>query len=155
MKHVIVYCFLILCSRQQCFINNFIIKEFVYDENANQIPVPEWWKDNIHSRTPRGATEKFISSINSAISNYKNGNIKKFDMKYRTKKDDTDYVHYEDIGYPTFIRKIKSRYWYTTKDRKRKEIMKPFKKTRAKKTNLSESSLDDIIKDKFDEDNIS
>jgi len=103
-------------------IDNFIIKEFVYDETANQIPVPEWWKDNIHSRTPRGATEKFISSINSAISNYKNGNIKKFDMKYRTKKDDTDYVHYEDIGYPTFIRKIKSRYWYTTKDRKRKEI---------------------------------
>ena len=80
------------------------------------------WKDNVHSRTPRGATEKFISSINSAISNYKNGNIKKFDMKYRTKKDNTDYVHYEDIGYPTFIRKIKSRYWYTTKDRKRKAI---------------------------------
>jgi hypothetical protein len=41
------------------------------------------------------------------------------------------------------------------KDRKRKEIMKPFKKTRTKKTNLSESSLDDIIKDKFNEDNIS
>jgi len=41
------------------------------------------------------------------------------------------------------------------KDRKRKEIMKPFKKTQTKKTNLSESSLDDIIKDKFNEDNIS
>jgi len=102
--------------------DNFIIKDFIFNENNNSVPIPEWWKDNIHSRTPRGAIEKFISNINSCISNFKNGNIRKFNMSYRTKKNDTDYVHYEDSGYPSFIRKIRSRYWYTTKDRKRKTI---------------------------------
>ena len=43
-------------------------------------------------------------------------------MKYRTKKNKTDYIHFEDNGYPAFIRKIKSRYWYQTKNGKRKNI---------------------------------
>ena len=102
--------------------DNYILKDFIYNENNNQVPIPDWWKNKVHSRTPRGACNKFISSINSVISNYKNGNIKKFDMKYRTKKDNTDYVNYEDKNYPSFIRNMKSRYWYTTKDRKRKTI---------------------------------
>ena len=102
--------------------DGFTIKEYIKYENQNEMLEPEWWKNNVHSRIPRGACEKFISNINSAISNYKNGNIKKFDMKYRTKKNKTDYIHFEDNGYPAFIRKIKSRYWYQTKNGKRKNI---------------------------------
>ena len=36
-----------------------------------------------------------------------------------SKKKPTEYLHFEDKQYPTFIRKIKSKYSYTTKDRKR------------------------------------
>jgi len=102
--------------------DNMIIKGYFYDEKRNKIPVPEWWENNVYSRLPRGAVAKFTSSVNSAISNYKNGNINKFDMKFRKKKNDIDYLHFEDSSYPAFINKIKSRYWYTTKDRKRKCI---------------------------------
>ena len=67
---------------------NTITQDFVYDENRTEkFPIPKWWeKKEIHSRLPRGAVCKFTSSLNSAISNIKNGNIKKFEMKYRSKK---------------------------------------------------------------------
>ena len=99
--------------------DNLIGIQFIYDEERNEIPVPEWWKGNVHNRLPRGAINKFVSSLNSAISNYKNGNIRKFNMRDRTKKNSTDYLHFEDKHFPSFIRKIKNRYWYTTRDHKR------------------------------------
>ena len=102
--------------------DGFIIKQYIKDENSNETMQPEWWKNNVHSRVPRGACEKFIYNINSAISNYKNGHINKFEMKYRTKRNNTDYLHFEDSAYPSFINKIKSRYWYRTKKGKRKTI---------------------------------
>ena len=43
-------------------------------------------------------------------------------MSFKTKKDPIHYMHFEDKAFPSFIRKIKSNYWYTTKDRKRKHI---------------------------------
>jgi len=98
-----------------------IQKQFIYDENKNEIPIPYWWT-KIHSRIPRGASDKYTSSLNSAISNLKNGNISSFKMKYMTKKDSTYYMHFEDESFPSIIKKIKSRYWYTTKNRKRKTI---------------------------------
>ena len=100
-------------------IDNLNFQDFIFDEERNEPTEPYWWKNDVHNRIPRGANAKFTSSINSAISNFKNGNINKFDMKYRTKKNPTDYIHFEDAGYPAFINKIKSRYWYTTKERKR------------------------------------
>jgi putative transposase len=108
-------------TEEEC--GNLIFKDYVYDENRNSIPMPHWWKDNTpHNRLPRGAINKFVSSLNSSISNYKNGNIRKFNMKYKSKKSSTDYLHFEDLSYPVFIKKIKSKYWFTTRDRKRKHI---------------------------------
>ena len=101
---------------------HLIFKELNYDENRNEIPIPDWWIGKVHSRIPRGASNKLVASLNSAISNYRNGNIRHFQLKYRTKKNPTDYLNFEDKHYPKFIRKIKSRYWYTTKDRKRVNI---------------------------------
>jgi IS605 OrfB family transposase len=98
-----------------------IEKQFIFDRGKNEIPIPYWWS-SVHSRIPRGAVDKLTSSINSAISNYKNKNIKTFKMNYKTKKDDCQYCHFEDLSFPTFIKKIKSHYWFTTKDRKRKTI---------------------------------
>ena len=100
---------------------NLLIKEFVLNENKEKIPIPPWW-DSVHSRLPRGASGKFTSNINSAISNFKNGNIKHFDMKFMSKKNPTEYLNFEDKGYPSFIRTIKSHYWFTHKNGKRTKM---------------------------------
>jgi IS605 OrfB family transposase len=98
---------------------NITIRECIEKEEKS-IDVPDWWKGKLHSRVPRGAVCKFTSSINSALSNFRNGNVTKFEMKYRCKKNVTDYLHFEDKQYPKFIDKIKSHFWYRTKDHKRK-----------------------------------
>jgi len=92
------------------------------NEEKSSIFIPDWWKPKglLHSRVPRGAVCKFTSSLNSAISNFKAGNIRKFEMNFRTKKNPTDYLFFEDKSYPKIINKIKSHFWYRTKDRKRK-----------------------------------
>jgi hypothetical protein len=51
--------------------------DYVFNETKNEMFIPLWWTD-VHSRIPRGAVDKFISSINSAISNFKNKNISSF-----------------------------------------------------------------------------
>ena len=94
---------------------------FEYDETRNEMPNPNFWDYN-HNRVPRGAIEKFVSSLNSCISNYKNGNIKKFKMKFLSKKNPTEMVHFEDISYPSFIKNIKSNYWYKNNEGRRKRI---------------------------------
>jgi len=103
-------------------VGDLTFKEYVFREDRDEVLVPEWWKGQVHGRLPRGATAKFISSLNSAISNYKNGNISHFKMNFRSKKSPTDYLHFEDKSFPSFIRKIKSRYWFTTRGRKRVNI---------------------------------
>ncbi len=99
-----------------------IVKDFVRDKDLDEFPQPLWWEKSAHNRIPRGASEKFTSNLNSAITNYKNGNINEFKMGFRTKKNKTDYALFEDKSFPAFIRDIKSIYWYTTKGRKRKTI---------------------------------
>jgi len=76
----------------------------------------------VHNRLPRGASDKFTSSLNSAISNYKNGNIKHFKMKFMSRKNATEYLHFEDKSFPSFIRKIKSNYWFTNSKGRRNKI---------------------------------
>jgi IS605 OrfB family transposase len=90
---------------------------------------PSWWstENKPHTRIARGAAKKLSQNINSCISNYKNGNIKKFDLKYMSVKKDTKYTSFEDEGYPSFINKIKSRYCFTN--------------TKNKKTSISFASL--------------
>lgn len=107
-------------------VDGVIEKKLNYNESRNEVIVPTWWlndsKLKVHSRIPRGASEKYTSSLNSAISNLKNGNITKFEMKPMTKKNPTSYASFEDKSYPAFIKKIKSRYWFSTKDRKRQTV---------------------------------
>ena len=101
---------------------NLTFQSFEYEEENNKDPVAPWWSSKPHSRISRGAIYKFCSSLNSAVSNYKNGNTSGFKMKYRTKKSNTDYLTFEDKGFPSIIKRIKSKYWYTTHNRKRKSI---------------------------------
>lgn len=102
--------------------DTYIEKSYKYVEGKNEVFVPEWWKDKVHNRTPRGAVKKFVSAINSAISNKKAGHNDGFKMKFRSRRDPTEYYNSEDQSYPKFINNIKSNYWYRTKDRHRKNI---------------------------------
>ncbi len=88
-------------------------------ENKQYTPV--WWSGNNtpHTRIARGSAKKFSQNINSAISNFKNGNIKKFIMKFNTKKNPLESMLFEDKGYPSFINNIKSRYWFTNINNKK------------------------------------
>jgi putative transposase len=97
-------------------VNNLFFQDFVYDETRNENPQPSWWDKEPHSRIPRGAVNKFVSSLNSAISNNRAGHNKGFTMKFRSKKSPTDYLHFEDKGYPVMIKNIKSHYWFTGKN---------------------------------------
>jgi putative transposase len=103
--------------------NGLIFQGFDFDENRSQNPIPEWWKPkDVHNRVPRGAVAKFTSSLNSAISNFKNGNTTKFKMKFKSKKSVTEMLHFEDSSFPSFIRHIESRYWFTSKTGKKSFI---------------------------------
>ena len=115
--------------------DNKIIREFKYNETKTKPSVPYWWKDDQpHSRIPRGAYKKFVGNLNSAISNYKNNNITHFNMKFRSKKNPTDYLHFEDKGYPAFINKLKSVYWFRDKNKKRTNIsLKEINETTTKR----------------------
>jgi len=103
-------------------LGNLCFKDFVYEENRDKIPIPDWWEGKVHSRLPRGASNKFVSSLNSAISNYKNGNTQGFKMRFRSKRNPTDYLTFEDAQFPAFIKKIQSKYWFTTRNRERKTL---------------------------------
>ena len=97
---------------------DFIVCEFKYDEHRKENPKPTFW-DKIHNRIPRGAIDKFVSSINSSITN-SIATKKKF--MTREKKDIVEELHFEDICFPAMIKEIESRYWYTPKNGKRKTM---------------------------------
>lgn len=95
---------------------NLLFQDFVYEQDRNETLVPPWWENQVHSRLPRGASDKFTYGLNSALALYRNGHINKFQMKFMSKKKPTEYCHFEDGGFPAFIRKIKSHYWFRTKN---------------------------------------
>lgn len=99
--------------------NGLVFQEFVFDKDRNKNPLPEWWSKEVHNRVTRGAVAKFTSSLNSALSNLKNKNIKHFQMNFMKKKSPFEMLHFEDNSFPSWIRKIKSRYWFTSKSGKK------------------------------------
>lgn len=96
-------------------------KQVFLDETRTSLVVPPWWTDNdIHSRLPRGAIKKFTASKNSSLANYHAGNCKsKPIMKFMSSKQPTSFLSFEDCQYPTWINKIKGKYWFRTRRMKR------------------------------------
>ena len=92
-------------------------------ENKKE-PIPEWYEDNIHNRIPRGAYHNFTSNIKSAISNYENGHIKKYDLSYKTKKDKNYFLSFEDKSFPKILKQLKGIYKYGRKRITYEEILK-------------------------------
>lgn len=103
-------------------LDHLTFQDFKYDESRNETMVPSWWEKQVHNRLPRGVIKKLVTNMNSAITNYKNKNISKFDLKFMSKKKPTEYLHFEDKHYPGFIKEIKSVYWFTTRDKRRINI---------------------------------
>ena len=90
------------------------------ETNTKQV-VPPWWENNVHSRLPRGVAKKITQNINSMITNYKEGNIRDFELRCRSvKKTPNEFLLFEDMGFPSFIRKMKGQYWFTGKNGRKK-----------------------------------
>jgi len=101
---------------------NILFQDFVYNENNTERLRPSWIPERGTTRTQRGAIQKLVGNVNSCLSNKRNGNIRNFTFKYMSKKSDTEYVHYEDSGFPILFRNVKSRYWFTDENRKRQSL---------------------------------
>lgn len=99
-----------------------VIRNYIKENGLDKVPTPDWWEGKVHSRIPRGAAKKFTGNLNSSLSNFKVGNIKKFKMNFLKGKNRLEHALFEDKNYPKFIRNIKGRYWYTTKSHKRVKI---------------------------------
>jgi IS605 OrfB family transposase len=79
------------------------------DPTHSGLPKPDWIKNSefkVHNRVPRGAVKKTITDIKSAITNWRNGNIKSFEFKRRTKRDDRQILHFEDTSIPQYIKNL-------------------------------------------------
>ena len=90
-------------------------------DNVKDYPRPTWIEDeqgnyieceNTMERVIRGAIACFTGNVNSAISNKKNGNIKNFDFKYLSSKNENEYIIFDDGNYPVFHRNLKGVYSY-------------------------------------------
>ena len=93
-------------------------------ENKEQL-YPEWW-EKPHTRLPRGVAKKLSQNINSCLSNYHNKNISDFEIHFRSKKkSNTEFILFEDCSFPSFIKNVKSQYWYTDRNgRKQRDTLK-------------------------------
>ena len=97
--------------------------DYVYDEDHTDGPIPYWWKVKPHNRILRGAVKKLVGNLNSAVSNKLAGNIRDFKLGFLSKKNNIEFALFEDSNFPKCLRDINSKYWFTTKDRKRKSIL--------------------------------
>lgn len=103
---------------------------YVKDEKLNKLPVPKWLEKkgiSVHNRIPRGAIKNYVSNYNSAYSNFINGNIKKFEIGYKTKKDKKQILYFEDSQIPKFIKKLNGVYKIGRKRIKLKDILEKTK----------------------------
>ena len=91
--------------------DGIVERQFARRPGRNEYPSPNF-ENKVYERTVRGAIDKFVSNINSAVANKKNGNISKFKMHFMSRKDATEICRYDDHSYPKFIREIDSRYWF-------------------------------------------
>jgi IS605 OrfB family transposase len=123
-------------------------KVFTYNKEKNSFPVPQWWeKTKPHNKLITGSIKKFSQNLNSALSNYKNGNIDSFKMGFIQHKKNEQWISYETEDYPVFIDSIKTRYWYRTRNHKRKYIsyLDVMKKTKGRGIELTYDKTKDYF----------
>ena len=73
-------------------------------------PWPSFMK-GINKRVARGAVKKFVGSLNSMITNWREGNCEsKPTIKFSTKKSPKEFVHFDDNGYKGLLKNVKGSY---------------------------------------------
>ena len=124
---------------------NFLIQDYIYDENSNRLTEPEWM-GKTNKRVQRGAIQKLSQNINSCLSNKREGNISHFHLNHQSKKNIVESVHFEDERFPTFIRDIESRYWFKPNNRGRKSISfeEIFQSTKKRGLEIVHDKLSDV-----------
>lgn len=83
------------------------------DDSKNKLPTARWMSETgfkIHNRIPRGALKKTIQDLKSAVSNWRNGNIRTFEFSRRTKKQDRQILHFEDTSLPAYLKNLEMVY---------------------------------------------
>lgn len=112
-----------------------IIQSFIQKQEHDTAQFrPPWWS-KVHTRLPRGVAKKLTQNLNSIITNFKNGNITKFDIKHKSRKhSNTEFVMFEDAKFPALIREIKSQYWFTDVNgrKQRSSLSELFKQTKSR-----------------------
>jgi putative transposase len=85
----------------------------VCDSEQTVYFIPYWW-ETVHNRVIRGAVENYLANHKSASSNYKAGDNKGFEMRYKKKNN---ILYFDDFCFPAYLKKIKAFYCYhsTTK----------------------------------------
>lgn len=82
-------------------------------EEKQSYPVPPWWSNaKVPSRVWRGAIKKLVTSVKSAKSNLEAGNNRGFTMRFRSKKNDSPLVYFEDSNGSKFLNAIHGVYWF-------------------------------------------
>ena len=95
----------------------------IFDYNDNIMIQPDWMKkESVHNRVPRGAISKVVSFVNSCLSNLHARNISTFKLGLNLKKNPTEFLHFEDGNFPSWIKTINSSLSYTLCGNKRTKI---------------------------------
>ena len=90
-------------------------KEFKHDESYTRWPTCPG-NPILHNRIARGAVVSFARALNAGLSNLKAGNIRKFEMGYKSRKHSPTYTtFFEDKSFPKLFKTMKSMYCYTKK----------------------------------------
>ena len=78
----------IKCKLKYNIPTNFIYWKKIIVKDENNLPEEEEWLKEIAYDTRQLVIKNVMGGIKSALSNLKAGNIKKFEMKFKTKRDD-------------------------------------------------------------------
>ena len=97
------------CNLERVTMESGVDVLFVSEKDIDEkkkFPVPHWWdaKNPPNARIARGAIFEASRNFNSALSNKRNGNIKRFFLKPKTSKDCIYTSYFEDSGCPAFLK---------------------------------------------------
>ena len=95
-----------------------------YDENLDEYYIPPYWK-TVNARVIRGAIHNFKANVSSAVANLQAGNSTKYEMQFKSKKQQKlkGYtISFEDYNFPDCLKKIKSAYGYRTAAKTRQTV---------------------------------
>jgi len=96
-----------------------LIKQLVQDPEWSGWPVPAN-QTLIHNRVARGAAISLARALNSGLANLKAGNIKRFQLSYKSKKRDSTYSSmFEDASFPKEFLRIPGKWCYRNQAKQR------------------------------------